>query len=296
MHAQNFGTWSTDSLQLQRTAAWLPELSVIEVTGKDAVDFVHGQLTNSIKNIGSSFRLAAYCQPQGRILSLMRIFKRNDALYLVMAQDLLEGFMKRFSMFILRSDVTLRVADEMAVAGVIAPEMALPAMDEVRIEGNVAVARVADADDHQRAMLVGEKSAIDALVHPNDDAGLWFVSDVMAGLPWVGLSTKEAFIPQWINLDLVGGVVFNKGCYPGQEVISRVQHIGTTPRRMYRAKIEKAVTLKPNEDIFVDALPAGNVVMSVTSADQTIALVEITKEAAATGSVQIQGETFAIAE
>lgn len=296
MHAQNFGTWSTDSLQLKRTATWLPELCVVEVTGKDAVDFVHGQLTNSIKNIGSSFRFAAYCQPQGRILSLMRIFKHNDALYLVMAQDLLEGFLKRFSMFILRSDVTLRVADEMAVAGMIDPEMALPAMDEVRLEGNVAVARVADADGHQRAMLVGEKSAIDAFVHPNDDAGLWFASDVMAGIPWVGLLTKEAFIPQWINLDLVGGVVFNKGCYPGQEVISRVQHIGTTPRRMYRAKIEKAVALKPNEDIFVDALPAGNVVMSVTSADQTIALVEITKEAAATGSVQIQGETFAVAE
>lgn len=296
MHAQNFGTWSTDSLQLKRTATWLPELCVVEVTGKDAVDFVHGQLTNSIKNIGSSFRLAAYCQPQGRILSLMRIFKRNDALYLVMAQDLLEGFMKRFSMFILRSDVTLRVADEMAVAGVIAPEMTLPAMDEVSLEGNITVARVADADGHQRAMLVGEKSAIDALARPNDDAGLWFASDAMAGLPWVGLLTKEAFIPQWINLDLVGGVVFNKGCYPGQEVISRVQHIGTTPRRMYRAKIEKAVTIKPNEDIFVDALPAGNVVMSITSADQTIALVEITKEAAATGSVQIQGETFAVAE
>lgn len=296
MHAQNFGTWSTDSLQLKRTATWLPELCVIEVTGKDAVDFVHGQLTNSIKNIGSAFRLAAYCQPQGRILSLMRIFKRNDALYLVMAQDLLEGFMKRFSMFILRSDVTLRVADEMAVAGMIDPEMALPAMDEVRLEDNVTVARVADADGHQRAMLVGEKSAIDALARPNDDAGLWFASDAMAGLPWVGLSTKEAFIPQWINLDLVGGVVFNKGCYPGQEVISRVQHIGTTPRRMYRATIEKAVTLKPNEDIFVDAMPAGNVVMSISDADQTIALVEITKDAAATGSVQIQGETFTVAE
>lgn len=294
MDIQNFGYWKIDTLNKKNAAMLLPEFSVIEVKGDDAVSFVHGQVTNHVNHLGNAFRLAAYCQPKGRILSLMRIFQRDDALYLIMPKDLVEGFIKRFSMFILRSKVSLRVAEELCVAGALSPSFTLPKLDQCLINGYLTIARVADAQGQSRAMIIGSKDDIEAFTSLEGTSSFWFASEIYAGIPWVFETTKETFIPQWINLDLIGGVVFNKGCYPGQEVIARVQHIGSTPRRMKRIHAKASVTISPNDDIVQENLPVGNIVMAVSSNSETVALAEITNVSAEVGQFSVNGTEFTL--
>ena len=124
------GSWKVSPALPREGGFLIPELSVLEVTGDDAETFLHGQFTNHIKGIGDSFRLAAYCQPQGRIIALMRVAKVNDKFFIVLPTDLVPGFVKRLSMFILRSKVTIRIASEMAVAGLINPAVDLPEIDK----------------------------------------------------------------------------------------------------------------------------------------------------------------------
>lgn len=286
------GTWSVNEDSPVTGAFNLKELSVIEVSGEDAAEFLHGQFTNHIKNLASSFRLAAYCQPQGRILALMRVFKKEDAYYLVMPCDLVESFIKRLSMFILRSKVVIKLRDDFAVYGLIGTHADLPAVDEIVLQGEMVFARVADWGNQQRAMAIGSKTLLASQYPKAADRARWFESEIETGTPWVFAKTKEAFIPQWINLEKIGGLVFDKGCYPGQEIISRVQHIGSTPRRMTIVKADSSAALCANDDVFSDGEACGNVVMSVTKDNKTKALVEVTLKSMEKGSYRIGNAEF----
>ena len=126
MDNETLGSWSITDSMPGKGACLLDELSVLEVTGADAAHFLHGQFTNHINNIDDHFRLAAYCQPQGRVLALMRVAKVDNTFYLVLPKDLVSGFVKRLSMFILRSDVKISVADRLAVCGLIDCHCKLP--------------------------------------------------------------------------------------------------------------------------------------------------------------------------
>ena len=286
------GSWSVNEDSPVTGAFNLKELSVIEVTGEDAAEFLHGQFTNHIKNLGSAFRLAAYCQPQGRILALMRVFKKEDSYYLVIPCDLVEGFIKRLSMFILRSKVAIKLRDDLAVYGLIGTQTDLRAVDEITLQGEVVLARVADWRNQQRAMAIGPETVLVSQYPEAAESARWFESEIETGTPWVFAKTKEAFIPQWINLEKIGGLVFDKGCYPGQEIISRVQHIGSTPRRMTIVKADSSVALSANDDVFSDGEACGNVVMSVTNGNETKALVEVTLKSMEKGSYRIGNAEF----
>ena len=96
MENHKFGSFKTSITNAEKKCCLLSSLSVLEVSGDDAETFLHGQFTNHIKNLGDAFRLAAYCQPQGRILALMRVFKKNDRFYLIIPSDLVAGFLCLF--------------------------------------------------------------------------------------------------------------------------------------------------------------------------------------------------------
>lgn len=286
------GFWEVPADVSHEGAFILDELAVLEVTGDDAEAFLHGQFTNHVKAIGDAFRLAAYCQPQGRILALMRVAKHEDKFYLVLPADLVAGFVKRLSMFILRSKVSIRIAEELSVTGLINPTINLPDVDKAHFENGLLIGRVRDCQNLPRALVIAPKERIKEQFSYSGLSGTWFESEILAGLPWVFEKTREAFIPQWINLDQIGGLVFDKGCYPGQEIISRVQHIGSTPRRMITLQSNEAVKVQAGMDVFADTEPAGSVVMTVNDADKTYALVEVTIKSMEAGEYQIQGKRF----
>lgn len=292
MENHNFGSFKTSIINAENKCCLLSSLSVLEVSGEDAEAFLHGQLTNHIKNLGDAIRLAAYCQPQGRILALMRILKKDDRFYVIIPCDLVTGFVKRLSMFILRSKVQIRVADNFSVLGLVDPEITLPETDQVLHDGEMTIARVADWGSQKRAMVIGKtENVLDRFKQEADEA-IWFRSEIETGTPWVFEKTKEAFIPQWINLELIGGLVFDKGCYPGQEIISRMQHIGSTPRRMILMESEKTVELMPSDDVFAGDEAVGKVVMSSIIDNRTETLASVSLKSLEAGSFLAKSVEF----
>ena len=287
-----FGSWKVSPVLPRQGAFLIPELSVLEVTGDDAETFLHGQFTNHIKGIGDSFRLAAYCQPQGRILALMRVTKIEDKFFIVLPTDLVPGFVKRLTMFILRSKVSIRIASDIAVAGFINPSVELPETDKCTFSDGLILGRVADAFGRKRALALASIETLKNYFNLIEDSSVWFESEIEAGLPWVFEKTKEAFIPQWINLDKIGGLVFDKGCYPGQEIISRVHHIGTNPRCMVKVESAESIDIQAGSDVFQDTAAVGNVVMSVCDDNKTLALIEVTNKSLESGVYKIKNTEF----
>lgn len=288
------GFWTLPASLSKEGVFHLKEMAVVEVSGADAMGFLHGQFTNHINKIGDAFRLAAYCQPQGRILSLMRVVKKGDLFYLIMPQDLTAGFIKRLSMFILRSKVFIRLADELAVFGVISQNKQLPDIDHAVIDNDMVIGRVSNWGNLQRALLVASPAKVLNQMQVTDDSAMWFLSEIETSTPWVFEKTKEAFIPQWINLDLIGGLVFDKGCYPGQEIISRMQHLGKTPRRLVLLKSDSKVLVEPKSDVFLNGEAVGQAVAGVQTQDKTLVLVSMSiKENVVQDTFfEIQGKSF----
>lgn len=292
MENHNFGSFKTSITNAEKKCCLLSSLSVLEVSGDDAETFLHGQFANHIKNLGDAFRLAAYCQPQGRILALMRVFKKDDRYYLIIPNDLVTGFIKRLSMFILRSKVQIWLADDYSVVALINPEITLPETDQVIHDQGMTIARVADCNSQKRAMVIGKFEEVLNRFKPETDEDFWFTSEIETGTPWIFEKTKEAFIPQWINLELIGGLVFDKGCYPGQEIISRMQHIGSTPRRMILMESEKAVELLPGDDVFAGDEAVGKVVMSSITGNRTETLASVSVKSLEKGSFLAKSVEF----
>ncbi len=214
--------------------ARLGYLGVIRVVGPDAATFLQGQLTNDFALLGlSEARLAAWCNAKGRMLASFVGFKRNhEEIWLVCVRDLLPATLKRLSMFVLRSKVKLSDAsDEVAVWGRVSPTTPGKTWSQTT-EGEASVVRLPEAEGHIRELWCAPAGA-PAPDGPALPDGLWSWLSVRGGVAMIGAPVVEAFVPQMLNYESVGGVNFKKGCYPGQEVVARSQFRGTLKRRAY---------------------------------------------------------------
>ncbi|MFW7341422.1 folate-binding protein [Pollutimonas sp. H1-120] len=225
----------------KRFAALLPDLAVIEVSGADAADFLHGQLTHDVSGLApDQARLAGYCTAKGRLLASMVVWRRASAeapaILMLVKADIAESLIKRLSMFVLRAKAKLRLTD-CGVAGMTqadAPSgMPGPASPwtVAHDEAGTWIAAPSADPDMRRWWRVTHESAKDSCGLDGDSAS-WRAGDIAAGLPWIQSATQDLFIPQTLNLDLIDGVSFTKGCYPGQEVVARSHYRGTVKRRM----------------------------------------------------------------
>ncbi len=235
----------------------LSHLGVIRAQGSDAAKFLHGQLTNDFALLRpDQARLAALCSPKGRMLASFIGFKRaSDDILLLCSADLLPATLKRLSMFVLRAQCKLSDASaEFAVWGLsgaavarAAPAAAAGAASASTADAapwtllgtdRGALVRLYPADGVPRALCVAEAVAGHAAPQgPAMTEDLWVWSEVRSGVARITQPVVEAFVPQMLNYESVGGVNFQKGCYPGQEVVARSQFRGTLKRRGYRVHI-----------------------------------------------------------
>jgi len=270
----------------------LTGFAVISVQGTDAVSFLHAQLTQDVQGLDDrTARLAGYCTAKGRLLATLVVWRarRTDPdIRLLVRADAAQSLIKRLSMFVLRSKVTLtlapvtvmgiNVALEQAEALGQALDASLSAEPWQRAHtahGDWLTAPSADPS-RLRGWLIADT--------PNDAAqsagDAWHADDIAAGLPWIGLATQDLFIPQTVNLELLGGVNFTKGCYPGQEVVARSHYRGTIKRRMAGGVVADAgtqVTIVPGADVFQASRPdepCGRIVDIATTHDITRVLFE----------------------
>lgn len=225
---------------------------LLKVSGEDAVAFLQGQVTNDVKLLGgSNSQFAGYCTAKGRLLALFFAFSVDGAIYLQLNRALTESIMKRLKMYVLRSKVT--ISDEsqtirLGVAGKNAqallakffPTLPTEAYALVRHENNVLIRLPSQTPmfevmlEENQAINFAQTTATESTFIAED---AWNWLEIQAGIPDISPETQEAFVPQMVNLDALGGINFKKGCYTGQEIVARTHYLGTVKRRTQLAHI-----------------------------------------------------------
>jgi hypothetical protein len=234
----------------------LTHLGVIAVQGDDAAKFLHSQLTQDFSLIGlSEARLAAFCSSKGRMQASFIGFKRSPTeILLVCSRDILSATLKRLSMFVMRAKAKLTDASgDYALFGLAGNAIesiaacAEPAWAKTDI-GNATVITLYPADGVRRALwLAPAAEAAPAGQALNEQDWAW--GEVRSGVAMISAPIVEAFVPQMLNYESIGGVNFKKGCYPGQEVVARSQFRGTLKRRAYLVHAD--VALKAGDEVFL---------------------------------------------
>ena len=282
-------TSPTPASEALHGAARLTDWGLIRATGDDARSFLHGQLTQDVMHLEPGHaRLAGYCTPKGRLLAsfVMWLDAGGDVL-LACSADVLPATLKRLSMFVMRAKCKLRDASAEwplhGLAGSAVPELVAHAAPWAVVDGNTV--RLPDAAGVPRALVIGDPSGDPTGTPPPSahlDPEVWRWLEVASAVPRVVGATVEQFVPQMVNLEVVGGVNFQKGCYPGQEIVARSQYRGTVKRRAFVATADQP--MQPGDAIFDAAdpdQPAGQVVLSATPAGVLpAALVELKLAAA----------------
>ena len=236
----------------------LNQFALISVKGDDAGSFLHSQLTSDIRSLTQNHAtLAGYCTPKGRLLATMLVLSGNDGMLLEVPQDLQESLQKRLQMFVMRSKVKMEhISDSHSIIGIFGSDALVRLTEwfpEQPVRPYAAVSnssgtllRLADAAGVARYQWIVTTELADriwpalATQLPVVSEQSWMLSDIHAGIPNLCIATQEKFVPQMINYELLGGVNFKKGCYPGQEIVARTHYLGKQKRRMVLAHIDAA--------------------------------------------------------
>jgi folate-binding protein YgfZ len=303
----------------------LKDWSCISVIGADAVDFLQNQLTNSVKSIANApvgsialphqqNRFAGYCSAKGRLMASFWIMRQDTtesnesqpAFYLFISKDLTATLAKRLSMFVLRSKVkVLDLTESIDVYGY-ASESNVSSEEFKKMTGMAGVitaelpaVRVNQAET-KRFLLAAPKNQVLSGSH---DGALqaWNWLEIQSAIPRITQATFEQFVPQMINMESLKGIDFQKGCYPGQEVVARSQYRGTIKRRLHVAHLNHQANhqaeILPGAEIFHSgdpSQPCGMVVLAASHPlvkDRVDVQVECKLEALQNGSVHLGSVT-----
>lgn len=278
--------------------ASLDHLGCIRASGDDVQAFLQGQLSNDITLLQNKHvQISAYCNPKGRMLAQFLVIPDHSDYLLLLPRSILEPTLKRLRMFVLRSQVILHDESEkltcLGLAGINLSQqnsLMLPAADyDLSQEGQSLIARL--PGPVPRYLMVIPTSTAEEFWQTQSetllatDQHVWHWLDIQAGQPSIQAQTVEEFVPQMVNLELINGVNFNKGCYPGQEIVARMHYLGKPKRRMHRFSVNQTPPPAPGTDIYVangNGQSAGKVVlaeMSATGCD-CLAVIQNDKQAA----------------
>jgi folate-binding protein YgfZ len=277
----------------------LSHLGLLGITGNDAEPFLQGQLSCDVKGLSAgTATFGAYCSPKGRMLANFLLWPEAEGYLMALSSTLVSAIEKRLRMFVLRAKVVIadRTAERVLVgaAGGKAEDAlrtvgAVPSRPHgvARSPGATAVRLPADrfviavAPDRAEALWAGLSGPLRPVGTP-----CWEWLDVAAGLPLVTARTQDEFVPQMANLELIGGVSFQKGCYPGQEVVARTQYLGKAKRRMFLARVEGAAPA-PGDPLYSEDLgdqASGTIVNAAPAPEGGFDVLAVIPAASAAGS------------
>jgi tRNA-modifying protein YgfZ len=274
-------------------AVRLRDWGVIRAAGAEATKFLHAQLTQDVEHLSESqARLAGYCTAKGRLLASFVMWRRGpEEVLLACSADLLPAVLKRLSMFVLRAKCKLSDASAELPLWGLAGVAAAPAPAGAWARSASAEAELVRLPD---ALVDGQAIAralcVASATPPGTplDIDAWRWLEAHSGVARITAATAEQFVPQMVNLELVGGVNFQKGCYPGQEVVARSQYRGTLKRR--GQVFHSSAAVQPGQEVFHSAdpaQPAGMVVLAGSWTGRHAALVEMKIAALAGGELHV---------
>ncbi|WP_353570901.1 folate-binding protein YgfZ [Candidatus Albibeggiatoa sp. nov. BB20] len=281
--------------------------SIIQVTGSEAQTFLQGQLTNDIRQvIPSKAQLSAWCSPKGRMLTSFYICQRHDNYYLFLPKDSMEATLKRLKMFVLRSDVQLKdVSDELFCIGIAGDnsralleklDLAIPESEPLAatLHNSLTVINLPTGSsprywiihDNVELMQTFWTTLAESAQPIGHDA--WELLDILAAVPTINSKLSEEFVPQMVNWQALGGLNFKKGCYTGQEVVARMQYLGSLKRRMYLAKLDADHAPEVGEKLQVNDENAGQIVNVQTHPNGGYVLLAVLKIALENKSIHCE--------
>jgi folate-binding protein YgfZ len=254
-------------------ATLLPFLGVLRVGGEDAARFLQGQLTNDTRLLADGrTQFSACTTPQGRVVALLRLRQTDDAIYALLPQELAATVATSLRRFVLRAKVDLQVATDLRVAWV--PRALCPSPESGAtgiVSFDYAPGRRVIATDGTTLQTMAAPS-----IEPRPEIeNEWRAADIAAGLPQVFAATSGAFVPQMLNLDRLDAISFTKGCYTGQEIVARTQHLGRIKRRTLRYRLPPGTEPAPLAGLSLDGQKVAEVVMSATR-DEAVELLAVT--------------------
>lgn len=239
----------------------LADLGMVEVSGPDALPFVAAQLTSDVRGLTpATSQLGAWCTPAGRVLTIMRICRREEAMVLILPAAAVRATRERLQRYVLRARVTLSdgagriqllgLSGPAALARIAARLGAAPQAPDGVVHG-ASLTALRIPGNPPRCLILGPAAEVRGLLEDLPTgvavagAESWDLLDILAGIPTVVPATAEHFLPQMLNLDALGGLSYSKGCYPGQEVIARLKYRGSLKRRMYLASVDASAAPAP---------------------------------------------------
>ncbi len=272
----------------------LDDLGALRLHGADAGRFLQGQLSNDVQRLTAGHSvLAGFHTPQGRTIALIRlVYLEADDVLAIVPRERVAPLLQRLAKYVLRAKVTLtdvsahwRFAGLIGEASADAGALPWPGDAQRRIADTTVVclggdparwiairphpqARPAAAAAHGSDLpphAAAPPDAAEALLPPTVPASRehWRELDVRAGLPQVYAPTSEQFVAQMLNLDAIGAIAFDKGCYTGQEVIARAHYRGRVKRRLQRFRSRGPQALAPGD---TGTLPDGRVFTVIEAA------------------------------
>src|SRR6266436_3365431 len=255
----------------------LGHLGILQFSGEDAETFLQGQLSCDVASVSlRSGTYGAYCSPKGRMLANFLLWREEAGFFMALSRDIVPAVHKQLSKFVMRAKVKVSDAsDTIVMAGAAGPKAAraLQAVfsDFPRQPNEVSrqpgIGTVINLQDGRFLLALAPPSAVvlrqrlaNSLVPVK--AGAWRWLDIRNGVPLVSAATQDQLVPQMANFELLGGVSFHKGCYTGQEVVARMQHLGKLKRRMFLANV--AAQAKAGDPLYSEDLgdQAGGIVVN----------------------------------
>lgn len=242
----------------------LSQYGLLLFAGEEARSFLHAQLSSDVKNVHfTNAQYSSYCTAKGRVLANFLLWQSNEGFFAQLHAGLLESIQNRLAKFVLRSKVKIsNVSDSpirLGLAGIQAEALVKkhlgslpPARLGVSHEKSATLIRLSP---NRFEIIVPHQEAPklwDALRTESKPAGsaCWDWLNIRDGVATITATTQELFVPQMANLELLGAVSFNKGCYPGQEIVARTQHRGSLKRRMYLAHLDIEDSPRPGDELF----------------------------------------------
>ena len=261
----------------------LSHLSLLELAGEDAAAFLQGQVTNDVKQLdGSNSQYAGYCNPKGRMLALFFAYAHAGNYYLQLDARLTENIAKRLRMYVLRSKVVVTDVSEKLVRLGVAGKNAEQVLSQQFPQLPQQAHELAGTESGVVIRLPGSTPRFEVIVGADQATALWSQLkqqlkpvgrdawewlEVQAGIPDIVPATQEEFVPQMVNLDMLGGINYKKGCYTGQEIVARTHYLGKVKRRTQLAHVSTDNAPVAGDDVFVEdgAQPIGKIVRSAPS-------------------------------
>jgi len=289
---QHFGDAATE-LAAAKNGTILADLSQLGLTafsGEETVAFLQGQLTNDVRQLhANTAQWNGYCSPKGRLLGNFLMWRQGDDVVLQLSGDIRESVQKKLAMFIMRSKTKARDASDENVRLVIAGPQALGAVQSVL--GTVPEAPMHSVQTESGYVIrVSSDKFVLSLIPASAEqvwlalassatpvgAPVWDGLRLNAGIPMITAATQDQFVPQMVNLEVIGGVSFQKGCYTGQEIVARSQYLGKLKRRMFLAHVDSEAA--PGDSLYsadMDGQATGMVVNVAPSVEGGVDLLAV---------------------